>query len=615
MRISTALMRLAALIVGGVLCYGAARVAVSVLEDRSVVGVYEALLDNGHDWASVQGDGLQIILEGEAPTEAVRFRAMSVAGSVVDSSRVIDNMQVAESEIITRPEFAIEFLRNESGVSMIGLVPETTDREDVSKLISRYTDGQKVTDLLDSVDYPAPDQWDDSLNYALRALRLLPRSKVSISADGVDIRAISGSDAERSEWQRELLRLAPSGVATNMEITAPRPVITPFTVRFVKDDTSARFDACSASTEDSQAVILQAARDAGAVNPSCELGLGVPSVKWPDAVGMSIAAVDRLGGGTLTISDGDISLIGVVGTDPALFDRVIGELQNNLPEVFSLKADLPDPPNPEEEGPPEFVATLSPEGAAHLRGLVTDNLLNLTAENYAMARFGREAVNMGTRIEPDRLPAGWSVRVLAGIEALAQMTNGSVVVQPDTFVVKGRSGNQNAGADISRMLIEKIGENAAFTVDVEYVEALDPIAALPTPEECVAKIRAINAAGKITFDPGSTRIASSALDTVEQIAEVLRNCPNLPLQIAGYTDSQGGEDMNKRLSQQRADAVMDGLRLRRVPTRSFTAIGFGEENPIADNDTDVGREANRRIEFSLISEEAPAQEDTTDEQN
>lgn len=624
MRISTALMRLGAMVAGGVLCYGTARVAVGVLEERSVVGVYEALLDNGHDWASVQGDGLQIILEGEAPSEAFRFRAMSVAGSVVDSSRVIDNMQVTESEIITSPDFAIEFLRNESGVSMIGLVPAETDREDVTKLIDRYTDGQKVTDLLETVEYDTPETWEDSLNFALRALRLLPNSKISMTADSVDIRAISGSEEERSEWQRELRRLIPDGVTTALEITAPRPVITPFTVRFVKDDAGARFDACSASTREGQEAILDAAGTAGAVGSTCDLGLGVPTTTWPDAVSMAIGAIDELGGGTLTIKDADISIVGLVGTEHELFDRVVGKLQNDLPEVFSLKSDLPEPPDSEEEGPPQFIATLSPEGAAQLRGLVSDNLLNITAENYAMARFGRDAVDMATLIDEDRLPQGWSVRVLTGIEALSLLTNGSVVVEPDTFVVKGRSGNKDARADISRLLIRKIGDDAAFSVDVEYVEALDPIAAMPTPQECVSKIQAINAANKITFDPGSTRIASSALDTVEKIADVLRNCPDLPLQISGYTDSQGGEDMNKRLSQQRADAVLDALRLRRVPTRSFTATGFGEENPIADNDTADGREENRRIEFTLVGgqtadegsdQPAAETEESSDEQN
>ena len=53
----------------------------------------------------------------------------------------------------------------------------------------------------------------------------------------------------------------------------------------------------------------------------------------------------------------------------------------------------------------------------------------------------------------------------------------------------------------------------------------------------------------------------------------------------------------------RADAILTGLRARRVPVSTFEAIGFGEENPSASNETEEGREANRRIEFRLIRPE------------
>ena len=69
--------------------------------------------------------------------------------------------------------------------------------------------------------------------------------------------------------------------------------------------------------------------------------------------------------------------------------------------------------------------------------------------------------------------------------------------------------------------------------------------------------------------------------------------------------------MNQQLSQQRATAVLDALRVRRIPVKTFEAVGYGEADPIAPNDTEDGREANRRIEFKLIVPEATAEEPTT----
>ena len=70
------------------------------------------------------------------------------------------------------------------------------------------------------------------------------------------------------------------------------------------------------------------------------------------------------------------------------------------------------------------------------------------------------------------------------------------------------------------------------------------------------------------------------------------------MEIGGHTDSQGRESTNQRLSQGRAEAVLDALHARGVPLSRMVAQGYGESRPIADNGDEAGRAANRRIEFS-----------------
>ena len=79
------------------------------------------------------------------------------------------------------------------------------------------------------------------------------------------------------------------------------------------------------------------------------------------------------------------------------------------------------------------------------------------------------------------------------------------------------------------------------------------------------------------------------------------------MEVGGHTDSQGRTVMNQTLSQQRAEAVVTALLGKRVLTANLNAVGYGESVPIADNDTEEGREANRRIEFKLIVPEGQAQ--------
>ncbi len=611
MRLSRLLIPLSAFLIAAVLSGLGARVAVSAVEDRSAEGVARALETSGIEWATVIADGLQVIVEGEAPSEPMRFRVMTIAGTVVDASRVIDNMTVADAAGIAPPDFSMEILRNDNGISMIGLVPATTDREALLERITRLADGDEVTDLLESADYPVPEGWDAAMDYALISLSRLPRSKVSVSPGRIAVTAIADSDDERRRLVTTLTRQAPEGVRMALNVSAPRPVITPFTTRFILDSEVARFDACAADTTTAAARILAAARAVGYDGRGdCTLALGVPSGTWGEAVALSIDAVAQLGGGTVTVADADISLVALPGTAQGLFDRVVGELENDLPDLFDLDASLPQVSEPGAEGPPQFTATLSPEGIVQLRGRVSDPLMNSTAENFARAKFGSASISMGTRVTED-LPAGWSVRILAGVEALSKLSNGAVIVEPDSVTVTGNTGNQNAGAEISRLLIEKLGENASFDVDVTYVEELDPIAALPTPEECLERITNVTTNRKITFDPGSATLAGDAQAIMDDIAEILQRCADLRVEVAGFTDSQGSEEGNLRLSQQRADAVLDALRSRRVPVSTFQSVGYGETNPIADNETEEGREANRRIEFSLITPEPVPEEPTT----
>ena len=599
MRLSSLLIIAMTFFAAAVVSLVAANFSVKLIEESSEIGVRDALDNAGMTWAEVEADGLQVALAGIAPTEAVRFKALTTAGSIVDAARVIDEMEVEAQAAIAPPRFSAEVLRNDSGISIIGLIPTTTDREGAIAKFSDIAGQANVADLLEQANYPAPEGWEDALAFAMSAMAQLPRAKASVEAGRVSITAIADSAADKAEMERKLTRRVPPSVELTLDIAAPRPVITPFTLRFELDDEGARFDACSADTEGARIRILSAATRAG-VNgtPRCTVGLGVPTPQWGEAVEQAIGAIATLGGGSVAFADADITLFALPGSDQSNFDRVVGELENSLPAVFALHAKLPKVLDP-NEGPPEFTATLSPEGQVQLRGRVSDVALRELADSYAKARFGSSKVYTAARIVDD-LPADWAPRVLTALEALSALSNGSVLMTPDTLSITGNTGNPDASTEIATLLAGKLGEGAEYDVDVVYEEKLDPVLGLPTPDECEAEIGDVLTTGKINFEPGSATIDASALGIMDQIAEVLQRCGDLPLEIQGYTDSQGGEAMNRSLSQSRAESVLNELRARKVLTGTFTAKGYGEVSPIADNATEAGREANRRIEFRLI---------------
>lgn len=573
-----------------------------VIETRSSSAVTSGLLAEGYTWAIVESDGLQVILTGTAPNEAARFRAVNLAGSLVESTRLRDQFEVTPAAVTQAPRFSIEMLRNEDGIQLIGLLPEGTDRDSLTAAAAALVEPNGLSDMLETAAYPAPDTWTRAFDFGLEALKALPRAKISISADQVAVTAIARSDQEKRDYESILAALRPDGVPMSVDITAPRPVLTPFTLRFVKDEGGARFDACSADSERAKAEIAAAATVAGATieAQTCIVGLGVPSPSWSAATSAGIAAVAALGDATITFSDADVTLEAGESVSQETYDRVLGELRSALPDVFSLDAKLAEKAVAVATGPAEFTAVLNGQtGQVELRGRLTDQRGQDATESIAKALFGTNKVYLATRLDPN-LPDGWPLRVIAGLESLGELTEGTLLVRADLVEVKGTTGSALAKAKVAQILSDKLGKGQTFRVSVTYDKALDPLASLPTARECAEAVQAVLAANKIKFPPGSAEIDGDSSKIIALLAKALERCGPIKFEIAGHTDAQGSDGGNLALSQARAEAVLLALQGRQVDVSGMVARGFGEGVPIADNGEDAGREANRRIEFSAV---------------
>ena len=624
MKFISVMLSAAAFAIAGLGAYFTARITVTWIEDSSTRAVEKQLRMEGHSWAKVQTYGLQVILEGDAPSEADRFKALAAAGMTVEAARVIDNFTIQDRSPPGAPKFSVEILRNDTSISLIGLIPTSANNTNFRNRILRIADDLPVADFMETADYPEPDTWSSAISYALLALERLERSKISVGEDLVKIVAIGDSPKQKSKLFEELTRRTPEGIKSNISISAPRPVITPFTLRFRITPDGAWFDACSADSSKAAKRILNAAKVAGLQkNATCRQGLGVPSPMWGEAAALSITALTKLGGGSVTLSDADVTLTATEGTDPKLFDKITSRLGADLPEVFALKKVLlvKIEEVDGQETPPEMIATLSPEGQVQIRGYVNDAWAKRTLETFAYAIFGTEDVFLSAKLR-ENLPNGWLVRIMASLAALGKLNSGLVNVTPSSISLSGLTGSTAAKTQISQILLDKIGNAAEFELDVAYLEQLDPLAQMQSGPECVDEISTLIANNKITFEPGSTTLDSNNQNIIDAIAEVFSRCLEAPIEIGGHTDSQGREEMNLNLSQSRADAVLNALRSARVKLKTLTSVGYGEAQPIADNTTESGREANRRITFGLLLPDKTAPQDlpataeeTNNEQN
>jgi outer membrane protein OmpA-like peptidoglycan-associated protein len=104
----------------------------------------------------------------------------------------------------------------------------------------------------------------------------------------------------------------------------------------------------------------------------------------------------------------------------------------------------------------------------------------------------------------------------------------------------------------------------------------------------------------LTFDSGASQIKPKSFDLLAKVEKAIDVFPRSELIIEGHTDSFGGDDSNQKLSQERAESVQQYMiNAMRIPTYRLIATGYGETRPVASNETQSGRERNRRIDIVI----------------
>jgi outer membrane protein OmpA-like peptidoglycan-associated protein len=110
----------------------------------------------------------------------------------------------------------------------------------------------------------------------------------------------------------------------------------------------------------------------------------------------------------------------------------------------------------------------------------------------------------------------------------------------------------------------------------------------------------LNMPGNVTFATDSSDLNPSFFDVLTSVGKVLKEFDQTIVEVAGHTDSTGSDAYNQGLSERRAGTVSQYLQSRGISTQRMMTIGMGESMPVADNGTDGGRQANRRVEITIV---------------
>ena len=110
----------------------------------------------------------------------------------------------------------------------------------------------------------------------------------------------------------------------------------------------------------------------------------------------------------------------------------------------------------------------------------------------------------------------------------------------------------------------------------------------------------LNMPGNVTFATDSSDLSPAFYEVLGSVSKVLVEFDQTVVEVAGHTDSSGSDAYNQGLSERRADSVAEYLKAQQINGTRLITVGLGESMPVADNQTTTGKQANRRVEITMV---------------
>lgn len=241
---------------------------------------------------------------------------------------------------------------------------------------------------------------------------------------------------------------------------------------------------------------------------------------------------------------------------------------------------------------------------------VGDTVLN-TSLNSAIATVFGSQYACNTLVNPaysSSLPAQDKMQTILNLlkpyanASLSWSGNQLMINAPDSTTINQLVEQiRGIAPELTVAAISPLDVNQSVNSSIEAARAA--LNNLPNPAQAEALARALNLQ-IINFASDSALIPPANQAILDIAAARMQQAPDIALTVEGYTDATGDAVYNKRLSEQRARAVVDYLVSQGVASSRLTAIGHGPENPIADNITEQGKFRNRRIEFNGLDRQS-----------
>jgi len=600
-----------------------AQIGADQIEAQTGAAVRNALSAAGQDWVTIEADGMTVTLSGTSPSEAAKFRALDVAEAVVPHGRIATTITLADAEVAVPEVLNLDILLAADLVTLLGNTPQVFD-DQIAELLGMFS--RRVVDLTRPVETEPQADWEQTLTLLGSIAPQIATGRVMVTDGGIAIEAALADAELRQSLVAEIEAAAPQGQQIDLSLSAPRMTLSPYPFDLSVSDGTFQLSTCAASTQSAARTIArQIAAATGMNDLECEVALGAPDDNWPQTVQIATELLTDLPDAALSIRDRVVQLSLESSAIDDRVDGLVARAGARLPVGYSLlmnRVQAEEEPSPLVAAAPRGLTMTIAPGRISAVGGVTGEAGVETMQSYAETAFPGRSLTLDL-IASDPGAAPSLADALALLDVMNTLDTGTIRIGEATIHITGTGEGPGLATRIEGALTSRLTGTRDLDIDIEEYEPVEvtEVEALPevlkSPAECSAEITAAQQEDRILFAPSSASLDASSAGPLDEIARILATCPTVQVSIEGYTDSSGGEDMNRRISQLRADAVLDALLSRGVFLDRMSATGYGEASPIADNDTAEGREANRRIEFRLSTSEpdvdpaadAPTQEE------
>ena len=323
------------------------------------------------------------------------------------------------------------------------------------------------------------------------------------------------------------------------------------------------------------------------VTSNVKVAAGEPKMDWIGAIKFAMTQLTALETGTVELGDRTYTIEGEA-RDSDAFAALLAANAKTLPASLELsQADVAPP----RVSPYTFAASRGDDSVV-LTGFAPSESDKADMVDTARDLFGglsvEDKIAFGSGAPPDFIAA-----VSAAMDAAARLAGGRAEIVNTKVSVSGEAFFQRAMEEVAAAASESMPDGYTLDLAVMTRQVGQPL----DPTQCRDRLQADLRTGRIEFDGAKAAITEASLGLLDRVAGTLLRCGDVGIEVAAHADADGSSSKNRDLTQARAEAVFDYLVDAGVKREQLTATGYGEDNPIADNDTEEGKRANRRIEF------------------